>query len=706
MLSPNDTLQNGRYRILGLLDENERGGVSYEAVDSYSNQPVVVKEGPIRSPELFRAVQGQLPQLVQLRHPALSTVIDSFVQREPSSSMRNSYLVMSHIEGQTLEERLAQQPGQIFPVSYVVAWAERLLGALTYLHTQNPPLIHGDIQPANLMLMPNGEIILLDVGLVEWERMQSPTHGAVAPPSTLDYLSPEQLMGQPSNTRSDLYELGATLYTLLTGQVPENPLNRSEQQFNKQRDLLIPANVLNPQVPPHVAEVLTDAMALNPAQRPATAAEMRARLTSQAFPPPSGGLGAAGGGMAAAPPTMPLHPSESLPSANAPTRINPQYQPSVDQQRGETIRLQEEQPPPPPPPPPPPSKQEPPPAWQKWAIPALGVILLLLLLCCVGLFWTNSRVQTAVSGPTEIPVLVPFTSTPTTESAENNPQIGNVSTSTPVASVPNPAQEPTTAPIPAQEPTNTPIPAQEPTLTPIPAQEPTLTPIPAEVPSGTTYNGPTRQGNGPDIRAPRRTFDVEFDGFLLEWDDVPAVNVSNVVFQPENWSGPEDLSGVVRAVWDEQYLYLAIQVTDEFIVQESEGRLLYQGDSIELFWDIDLPGDFNEDSYNADDAQMVFTPGDPLEDQPAAWVYFSPTGNFRDQIQVDGGLSEAGYDLEVRIPWSGLAITPQSGQVYGYAIALSDDDSLGSGEQETQMSTTPNAPFQNPAGWANFILEP
>ncbi|MGB0389608.1 MAG: sugar-binding protein, partial [Ardenticatenaceae bacterium] len=171
------------------------------------------------------------------------------------------------------------------------------------------------------------------------------------------------------------------------------------------------------------------------------------------------------------------------------------------------------------------------------------------------------------------------------------------------------------------------------------------------------------------------------------------------------WSGPEDLSGVARAVWDEEYLYLAVKVTDDAVVQESANEYLHRGDAVELFWDIDLASDFGQDAYSADEAQMVFSPGNFSGKPPFAWVHQSPTGNFHRKMMVGYSFSPEGYQIEMRVPWSGLAIVPESGQIYGYALALSDDDTFGDATQETQMATTPKLPYLHPTHWGNFILD-
>ncbi len=235
----------------------------------------------------------------------------------------------------------------------------------------------------------------------------------------------------------------------------------------------------------------------------------------------------------------------------------------------------------------------------------------------------------------------------------------------------------------------------EPTI----AVAPTLTPAP---------DVRLREGNGPDLHAARRTFEIAIDGSLSEWGSTSAINVGNAVFGRDSWEGSADLSGVVRAAWDDEFLYIAAQVDDEAIVQESREDRLVRGDALELFWDGNLAGDFDTDVYSSDDSQMVFSPGNFAEKGPSAWVYRAPMNpaEFRAQISVASRRTERGYALEVRLPWPGLGVDPSEVPIFGYAIALSDDDSTGSGEQETQVSMTNDRPYEHPARWSNFILDP
>ena len=236
--------------------------------------------------------------------------------------------------------------------------------------------------------------------------------------------------------------------------------------------------------------------------------------------------------------------------------------------------------------------------------------------------------------------------------------------------------------------------APEPTITP----EPTLTAAP---------NVRLREGNGPDLHAASRTFELSVDGSLREWGETSAVSIGTPVYGVENWSGPSDLSGQARAAWDDEFLYLAVIVEDDVIVQESREDQLFKGDAVELFLDLELAEDFDDPKYSPDDAQLIFSPGDFAGRPPSAWVYFAPTDveALRSQIVVRAEPQTGGYSLEVRIPWQGLGVTPRPGALFGYAVALSDNDTPGTSVQESQVSTTLLAPFGDPTRWGNFILD-
>ena len=131
---------------------------------------------------------------------------------------------MDFVEGQDLQEKLDQLNGPL-PESQVLTWIDQILEALDYLHHQNPPVIHRDIKPGNIRITPQGIAMLVDFGIAKvYDPAYRTTLGARA--VTPGFAPFEQYGQRPTDARTDLYALGATMYTLLTGQVPPESIDR------------------------------------------------------------------------------------------------------------------------------------------------------------------------------------------------------------------------------------------------------------------------------------------------------------------------------------------------------------------------------------------------------------------------------------------------------------------------------------------------
>jgi WD40 repeat protein/serine/threonine protein kinase len=280
MLTPN-TLIYDRYRIVRVIRQDSTGTV-YQAVDQQIGRTVALKQIPIVDAAQGEALATQAQQLVALDHPVLPKIFDDFV------GDNELFVVMEFVPGVDLYRRL-QQHGMRFTVGEVLHWADQMLDALAYLHAQIPPVLHGNIQPQNLTLTPRGQIMLLNFGLVQHVASEQEAD-APAPQlsgfqaSGLDspYLPPEQLEGAPHMPGSDLYAMAATLYTLLTSQVPPDAQARTDAYTADQADPLTPAHRLHDEIPAGVSDLLTQAMALEVAERPESAAAMRTALQAVA----------------------------------------------------------------------------------------------------------------------------------------------------------------------------------------------------------------------------------------------------------------------------------------------------------------------------------------------------------------------------------------------------------------------------------------
>lgn len=269
-LKPETVLQ-GRYRIVRQLGKGGMGAV-YEAVDQRLGITVALKETLSVEESVRKQFEQEARLLASLQHPALPRVSDHFTEGN------RAFLVMQFIAGVDLARIIYQQPGP-FPRAQVVAWADQLLDALIYLHSQDRQVIHRDIKPHNLKLTSTGQIALLDFGLAKAQPVEaSTTSSAPFFGYTRQYAPLEQIQAQAAGPRSDIYALGATLYHLLTGVKPADALSRAASLANGEGDPLKPADIVHPAVGREIAAILEKAMSQNPEQRFRSAAEFREAL--------------------------------------------------------------------------------------------------------------------------------------------------------------------------------------------------------------------------------------------------------------------------------------------------------------------------------------------------------------------------------------------------------------------------------------------
>jgi serine/threonine protein kinase len=146
---------NNRYRIVKLIGQGGFGAV-YRAWDNSLNQPCAVKENLDTSQEAQRQFYREATLLASLRHSNLPRVTDHFL-----IPGQGQYLVMDFIEGQRLAD-LAACHGRGLTEAEVLPWLSQVCDALTYLHSQNPPVIHRDVKPQNIIVTPAGQAILVD----------------------------------------------------------------------------------------------------------------------------------------------------------------------------------------------------------------------------------------------------------------------------------------------------------------------------------------------------------------------------------------------------------------------------------------------------------------------------------------------------------------------------------------------------------------
>ena len=215
--------------------------------------------------------------LARLDHPNLPKVSDFF------SEGQSDYLVMDYIPGEDLRSLMveARQRDEFLPEKEVLTWAGQIADALTYLHSQDPPILHRDIKPSNLKLTPNGVVKLVDFGLVKILAAQEDTITIVQGRGTALYTPLEQYGGDTGHTdvRSDVYALGGTLYHLLTNVAP---VEARERFLNP--DGMPAMRTLNPELSPRTERAVMWALSLHPEQRPQSVLAFQQALLGQLDP--------------------------------------------------------------------------------------------------------------------------------------------------------------------------------------------------------------------------------------------------------------------------------------------------------------------------------------------------------------------------------------------------------------------------------------
>ncbi|MBR6172308.1 MAG: serine/threonine protein kinase [Eubacterium sp.] len=216
------TVLDGKYEI---LKEIGRGGMSivYLARDNRLNKQWAVKEikndGTKSIQTLLKGLEREANILRDVDHPVLPRIVDII------NSRGTIYVVMDFIEGTNLADTLKTEGAQ--DQEDVIEWGRELASALDYLHSMDPPIIYRDMKPANVMLRPEGDVKLIDFGTAKEYTVESNADTTAL--GTRGYAAPEQFgdaQGRgiyKTDARTDIYNLGATLYHMVTGMNPCEP---------------------------------------------------------------------------------------------------------------------------------------------------------------------------------------------------------------------------------------------------------------------------------------------------------------------------------------------------------------------------------------------------------------------------------------------------------------------------------------------------
>jgi serine/threonine-protein kinase len=268
-----DTL-DGRFRITEVLSISGMGCI-FKAEDIQNGSALVAVKVPHlhyeSDPGFFSRFQREERIGLELNHPFILRFIPV-----PGQKSR-PYIVTEYLSGCTLDHLL--QATRPLPEKDALKIGSRLCEALQYLHDHG--IIHRDLKPQNVMICRDRTIRIMDFGIARDDRSRRITHVGNTPTmGTPDYMAPEQVKGKRVDKRTDIYNLGALLYEMLTGAVPfpnENPWAALNARVTGDPVAL---RKVNPDLSPQAEEIVLHALQRNPADRYSSARAMKAELDS------------------------------------------------------------------------------------------------------------------------------------------------------------------------------------------------------------------------------------------------------------------------------------------------------------------------------------------------------------------------------------------------------------------------------------------
>jgi hypothetical protein len=237
--------------------------------------------------------------------------------------------------------------------------------------------------------------------------------------------------------------------------------------------------------------------------------------------------------------------------------------------------------------------------------------------------------------------------------------------------------------------------------------------------------------------APRTLTSIRIDGETEDWlalqesSGVGWTPITRIVFDRDcanrypqiPQAPPEDVVGQVFVAYDQNFLYVAFVVEDEWFVGYSgTDERYFRGDAPQLLLDIDLAADFSDAALSSDDLQVDLLPGvDSPGDSPSvalwqlesltsrvfteAFIASAPVSAFQG-FTIVASPAARGYFVEAALPWRDLGFFPDSAPTLGVAASVSDNDTPGTDVQECMISSAPQRDFRDPTTWGTLVLQP
>lgn len=301
----------GRYTVLGQLGRGAMG-VVYLAQDPALNRKVAVKtvdlgvEDPVEREFLRSRLLRDARAAAVLKHPNIVGIYDVFEEDG------HAYLVMEYVEGESLEGLLKANPlpGPVMTLNVVRQMAD----ALDYTHAQG--VIHRDIKPANVMIDSTGTARIMDFGIarIADTRTSTPT-GMVM--GTVEYMAPEQILGEAVDGRADQFALAVVAYRMMTGSTLFGPNTIATLTYKLVHEAPPPPCTRNAALPPQVDAVLAKALAKSPTARFASCCGFTDMLEQAYSGAPTGSIAAPAPAVMGAQPTKQAVRSRSALAAGA-----------------------------------------------------------------------------------------------------------------------------------------------------------------------------------------------------------------------------------------------------------------------------------------------------------------------------------------------------------------------------------------------------
>jgi len=248
-----NTLGTGAGSTILLISDKTAGGKKYAL-------KVVRKQEPEDEVYVQQALT-EYEAAKKLNHPAIAKVYDCRLKKA-WFKVKGVELLLEYVEGKTLDEIEAPELGQLVLIFCQVA------SAMSHMHRRG--VYHGDLKPGNIMLAKNGQVKLIDFGTA-WVRGQD-KHRVQGTPQ---YIAPEQAVEKVVDEKTDIYNLGATMYRMFTGRFAQQGILKPGDDRK-----LVPPLKINPRIPGALNELIIATLSLDPSKRPASMFEIRDEMST------------------------------------------------------------------------------------------------------------------------------------------------------------------------------------------------------------------------------------------------------------------------------------------------------------------------------------------------------------------------------------------------------------------------------------------